>query len=249
MDRLVFEVRHNNVYSKCELIKDLINISCRLRIDFEKNIIIAENIKDEDVNDLYNLISRHFTILSIDLINSDNDSDVIGQTNTSSEQNQENITSQSDQSINPCRQDQDDDSLMQECQDFGESKVTRKPRKHVSGNQEKVLSRYIKPELDKIDLNSDPKDQALKFLENINMPREDMIVSAFVIAYSNSQITYSYLTNELSKIYPNLAPTTCNAYFQNIMKNWVESNHPEIMKECKIVSFITLVRMYARKFT
>ena len=158
--------------------------------------------------------------------------------------------SQYDQVLNPYQHDQDDgSSLMQEEQTFKKVAVTPKLRKDISGNQEKILSHYIKSELDKIDLNSNPKDQAINFLENINMPREDMIISAFEIAHSNPQITYSYLTRELSNIYLKLAPTTCNTYFQNVMKNWVESNHPEIYKECKIVSFIALLRMYARKFT
>lgn len=69
MKKITFYVEKQNDNSEISLIKEIDEVSCRLKIDFEKSFVIIENTKGDIIEDVIRILKRHYKIKSIDIDN------------------------------------------------------------------------------------------------------------------------------------------------------------------------------------
>lgn len=70
MKNLTFKVSSLKESSVISLIKEINKISCRIFIDFENGLVIAQNVNDTLIVDVIELVNNYYTILNIDIGNS-----------------------------------------------------------------------------------------------------------------------------------------------------------------------------------
>lgn len=70
MKKLIFYVEFFEKIDMCNLIRQIGSVPCNVKLDFEKNIIIVENIRDELVDTIFDMVYDICEIKSLDIENS-----------------------------------------------------------------------------------------------------------------------------------------------------------------------------------
>lgn len=75
MKMLKFEVSSQKTDSVASLskvaslIKEVNNLSCRIRLDFANNLVVVENVNESMIDTIFELVNSYYTIFSIDIDN------------------------------------------------------------------------------------------------------------------------------------------------------------------------------------
>ena len=69
MKKITFYIEKQNDNSVISLIKEIDEVSCRLKIDFERSFVMIENANGDIIEDIIKILKRHYKIKSIDIYN------------------------------------------------------------------------------------------------------------------------------------------------------------------------------------
>ena len=75
MKKLMFKVGTKKESSLTSLLKEVTQISCRINIDLENNLVTVENVNDAMIDSVVDLIDNHYTVLSINVDNTSPETD------------------------------------------------------------------------------------------------------------------------------------------------------------------------------
>ena len=101
---------------------------------------------------------------------------------------------------------------------------------------------------DKLNSSKKVEEQIDSFLTDIGMSTSEKIVrQSFVIACDIKKITYENVILELYNMYPNLDKDMLMASLKENFKKWLEQ-YPELAKKCPKLSFMAVLKVFAKRF-
>lgn len=114
---------------------------------------------------------------------------------------------------------------------------------------EVILSEVIGGALDNLDTSKEPEEQIDFFLIEIGMPREEVIKNAFIAACNISKITYPNTVLEVFKMCQDQKEdeSTIERKLKENFQDWL-TQHPALKEKCPKISFMNLLRIFAKKF-
>lgn len=62
MKKIIFKVSSQKEYSVASLLKEVNQISCRIRLDFKNSLVEVENVKDDMIDNVVDLVNNYYTI-------------------------------------------------------------------------------------------------------------------------------------------------------------------------------------------
>lgn len=69
MKKITFEISSKTTSSIASIIKEVNKLSCQIVFDFKNNVVTVENVGEEAIDPIIELISKNYTILSVDIDN------------------------------------------------------------------------------------------------------------------------------------------------------------------------------------
>jgi len=129
-------------------------------------------------------------------------------------------------------------------------KRERLARKLQINPQEAILLEYMREPLESLSLDKRPEEQLDKFLDQLNMPKEDeMFRESFLIGCYVKKINYESIILELRKKYPNLAMSedAIQDYLKEVFNNWMEKYYPKLRKKSTNISIMTFIRVFEKR--
>lgn len=126
---------------------------------------------------------------------------------------------------------------------------TTKPIDKNTSNAENVLLEAIGFALDKLDSSKEPEEQVDSFLTDIGMPiSEKMVRQSFVIACDIKKITYKNVILKLHNMNPKVRENIIMVTLKENFKKWLDQ-HPELAKKCPKISFMSLLKIFAKRLS
>lgn len=125
---------------------------------------------------------------------------------------------------------------------------TKSPTRKVGG-VELALLEIIGPSLDKLNKSKSIKEQVEDFLDEIGMHATTKIIAqSFVIACDIKKISYESVILELRMLNPSIREDIIKITLQETFKGWLEQ-HPTLAEKCPKISFMSLLKVFAKKFS
>lgn len=116
-----------------------------------------------------------------------------------------------------------------------------------SGKLEEDLLEVIGFALNKLTPSKKAKEQIESFLIDIGMPiKEKMVKQSFVIACDIKKITYENVINELHKANPMVNNNSIKVILKENFNKWLEK-YPELAKKCPKISFMSILKVFAKR--
>lgn len=124
---------------------------------------------------------------------------------------------------------------------------SNKLKEKSNGKIEKILSEYLKNNLNRLNFSLTIKENIDYFLDSIDMPTDEIIMQSFVIACNTKRITYAKIINQLKEIYPEKMSAELRKTLRDNFKKWLEKN-PELATQCRQISIMNLLKIFAKQF-
>lgn len=224
--KLTFKVHNNSKANVTDLIKEVNGIAHRIRINLEKNLITFENIENFMFDNVIEAVEKHYTILSIDIDNTDN-------AITETAQNLQEIDMQHQAKSK---------NIELYVEDVVESNYSQPL------NEETAIVEIIGDALSKLNKAQNPEDQIASFLTDLGMPvTNKVLTTSFIIACNIKKINYENVLLELKKKYPNIGEKIIKASLREEFKNWLKQ-YPALSKKYPKISIMTLLKVFAKEF-
>lgn len=221
MNKLTFKVKDKSEISLLDLIKTINQLTCRIKLDFENNFVIAENLSNSEIDTIIDLINSHYTILSIDIDNSDTVSTIL--------QPESKISS-------PEANSNETDSEI----------IASDEKTNTSNKLENALLENLGDAFDKLDPSGDIEDQINSFIKEIGFPEDDPLIKhSFVIACNLVKITYENVIYKLHEVFTELQETTIKYRLKEFFKEWM-SKHPEL-EDYPRMSFMIVLKVFVKR--
>lgn len=126
--------------------------------------------------------------------------------------------------------------------------VTKSTSKKINYSESALLEEFSSA-FDKLDSKKKVEEQIDSFLTDIGMPTsERMIRQSFIIACNINKITYENVILELHNMYPKVSEDIIKANLKGNFKKWLEQ-YPELTKKCPLISFMAVLKVFAKIFT
>ena len=139
-------------------------------------------------------------------------------------------------------------SASQEDSKTAEIKVKTKSDYKKVTDYEIALMETVGAAFYKLDSSKKVEEQIDSFLTNIEMTTTEKIVTqSFVVACKIKKITYDNVILELQNIFPKVNEKIIEITLRNNFKKWLES-HPEVAIKCPRITFMSMLKLFAKKF-
>lgn len=117
------------------------------------------------------------------------------------------------------------------------------------GSEETALTEIIGFALEKLNNTNPIEEQIKEFLVDINMlVEEDVIIQSFIIACNIDKINYESILFNLHDLYPHIEEKRIKVSLKENFKSWLKQ-YPELVKECPRISFISILKVFAKRFS
>ena len=128
------------------------------------------------------------------------------------------------------------------------SKRASSPIKTI-GSEERALLEMIGFAFDKLDASQKVEEQVEPFLANIGMTTDEkMIKQSFLIACDMEKINYENVMNGLHEIFPEVEVGHIKNILKETFKNWLKQ-YPTLAEKCPKISLMTILKVFAKKFS
>ncbi len=125
---------------------------------------------------------------------------------------------------------------------------TKPKRAKKVGGEEVILLNAIGDSLKKLDCTKTVEEQVETFLTDIGMVTTDrMVTQSFVIACNIKKIKYENVILELHNMFPKVKEELIKLNLKENFSKWLDV-HPEIVESYPKISFIALLKVFAKKF-
>lgn len=125
---------------------------------------------------------------------------------------------------------------------------TKVTAKKASG-EETTLLESIGFAFDKLDSSKNAKDQVYSFLTDIGMTTtERMVTQSFIIACNIKKINYENVIHGLHEEFPNVKEEIIKSILKDAFKNWLK-NYPTLAEKCPKISLMSVLKVFAKRFT
>lgn len=221
MKKITFKVSSSKESSIVSLIKDVNKISCRIFIDFENGFVAVENVNDYMIEEVIELINIYYTILSIDI---DNTFDQTVEKSTISS------ATETVKEIETANEIEKHKVLVQKV-----------------GDMEFALLEEIGFAFDELDPYKDVEEQVKPFLENIEMTTtEKLVTESFIIACDIKRINYENIILRLHETFPGMDEDTIKSILKEEFKNWL-TKYPTLAERCPKISIMAVLKLFVKK--
>lgn len=128
-------------------------------------------------------------------------------------------------------------------------KDEKKSNSLKKGSEESALLVTLDPAFEMLDPTKPIEEQLDTFLSNIKMPRIEMIRNSFIVAVSRDikKITFENVIAELRKDCSTLTENDFKSNLKEHFKRWL-TQYPELAEKCPRISFVSLLKTFARRF-
>ncbi len=126
-----------------------------------------------------------------------------------------------------------------------------KPKKAAKkvGSEESALLDIIGESLKKLDPTKKVEEQVDDFLTAIGMTTsERMVTRSFVVACDIKKINYENVILELHNMFPNVKEDIIKSILKDNFKKWLDL-HPELVESCPKISFMAVLKVFAKRFS
>ncbi|MBQ3415752.1 MAG: hypothetical protein IJH39_10565 [Clostridia bacterium] len=113
--------------------------------------------------------------------------------------------------------------------------------------EKSVLAKIIGPSLDKVNPANSPSKEARRFLDEIGMPKSQLVTKSFAVACHIKKVNYENIITRIHKDYPNISESTIKRNLKENFKTWLKA-YPEMEKQFPKISIMALVKMFSEKF-
>lgn len=132
------------------------------------------------------------------------------------------------------------------------SDVTATESKNVAktvSSGEFALLNIIGESLKKLDSTKKVEEQVIDFLTDIGMSTsEKMVIQSFVVACDIKRINYENVILELHNMFPKVKEEFIKLILKENFKKWLDL-HPELLESCPKISFMAILKVFAKRFT
>ena len=117
------------------------------------------------------------------------------------------------------------------------------------GVEESCLLEILGDAFDKLDSSKNVEEQIESFLTRIGMSTtEHMVNQAFIISCDIKKINYENILFHLHFMNPSVKEETIKTILKETFNNWLEK-YPTLAKKCPRISLISILKVFAKKFS
>lgn len=125
---------------------------------------------------------------------------------------------------------------------------TKSKRAKNVGGEETALLNAIGDSLEKLDCTKTVEEQVETFLTDIGMiTTERMVTQSFVIACNIKKIKYENVILELHNMFPKVKEEIIKSILKENFNKWLDV-HPELVESCPKISFMAVLKIFAKRF-
>lgn len=229
MNKIVFTVNARETNSFFPVIQEIRKFPCKIHLELSNGIIQVEDASDDVIKELLNCINKYFTILSIDIDNTNE-----------TEASQPDYTTASETSESKINQ------VSKIAKVSPSIRVKKNLTSYNAGKYDAILLELFSSAFTELAQPNPIKYKVNHFLNGIGMYTASIeIRDAFIVATDVDKITYANVINAVHRLSPKNSRDELESLFQRTFKNWLEK-YPQLKELKSNFSFIHLLRAFSR---